>query len=76
MSQRSRLIHCIPNIAMGDSALQEIPGVVPPLHMLGAGCAFADHCAHVNDRCRSEKPALVAHGPHPAACHAVEEGRI
>ncbi|MGB3243279.1 MAG: ABC transporter ATP-binding protein [Sulfitobacter sp.] len=70
------LIDCIPNIAKGDTTLREIPGVVPPLHRLGAGCAFADRCAHVADRCRREKPALVAHGPHPVACHAVEEGRI
>jgi len=70
------LIDCIPNIAKGDTALREIPGVVPPLHMLGAGCAFAARCAHANDRCRTEKPKLAAHGHHPAACHAVQEGRI
>ena len=70
------LIDCIPNIAKGDTALREIPGVVPPLHMLGAGCAFAARCAYANDRCLREKPLLAGHGHHPAACHAVEEGRI
>jgi len=70
------LIDCIPNIAKGDTALREIPGVVPPLHMLGAGCAFAARCAHANDRCGTEKPKLAADGHHPAACHAVQEGRI
>ena len=70
------LIDCIPNIAKGDTALREIPGVVPPLHLLGAGCAFAARCAHANDRCHTEKPKLAAHGHHPAACHAVQEGRI
>lgn len=70
------LIDCIPNIAKGDTVLQEIPGVVPPLHMLGSGCAFAERCAHVADRCLTQKPPLIAYGPHPAACHAVEEGRI
>jgi peptide/nickel transport system ATP-binding protein/oligopeptide transport system ATP-binding protein len=69
------LIDCIPNIAKGAGALQEIPGVVPPLHMLGDGCAFADRCALQAPRCLREKPQLIAHGPHPAACHAVEEGR-
>jgi peptide/nickel transport system ATP-binding protein/oligopeptide transport system ATP-binding protein len=70
------LISCIPALGKGDTELREIPGVVPPLHMLGAGCAFAERCAHRNGRCDSEKPQLVNHGHHPAACHAVQEGRI
>jgi peptide/nickel transport system ATP-binding protein/oligopeptide transport system ATP-binding protein len=70
------LISCIPALGKGDTELREIPGVVPPLHMLGAGCAFAERCAHRNARCDSEKPQLVNHGHHPAACHAVQEGRI
>ncbi len=70
------LISCIPALGKGDTELREIPGVVPPLHMLGAGCAFAERCAHRFDRCDTEKPSLVDHGHHPAACHAVEEGRI
>ncbi|WP_322866973.1 ABC transporter ATP-binding protein [Aquicoccus sp. G2-2] len=70
------LIDCIPALGRDERALREIPGVVPPLHLLGAGCAFAERCAHANDRCRTEKPLLVNHGHHPAACHAVEEGRL
>jgi len=70
------LISCIPNLGRDDTELAEIPGVVPPLHLLGAGCAFADRCAHKNARCGTEKPLLVNHGHHPAACHAVEENRI
>ncbi|MDE4174486.1 ABC transporter ATP-binding protein [Phaeobacter sp. PT47_59] len=72
------LISCIPALGKGDlpDTLAEIPGVVPPLHLLGAGCAFADRCSHRLARCDSEQPRLIAHGHHPAACHAVEEGRI
>jgi peptide/nickel transport system ATP-binding protein/oligopeptide transport system ATP-binding protein len=70
------LISCIPALGKDDTELREIPGVVPPLHQLGAGCAFADRCDHAQARCRREKPALIDHGQHPAACHAVEEGRI
>ena len=70
------LISCIPALGKGEDTLREIPGVVPPLHMLGAGCAFADRCAHRAPRCDSEKPLLQAHGHHPVACHAVAEGRI
>ena len=71
-----RLIDCIPTLGKGDTALKEIPGVVPPLHLLGAGCAFAARCAHADARCLSEKPLLANHGHHPSACHAVEEARI
>jgi peptide/nickel transport system ATP-binding protein/oligopeptide transport system ATP-binding protein len=70
------LISCIPNLGRDEESLAEIPGVVPPLHLLGAGCAFADRCAHKNARCEVEKPMLINHGHHPAACHAVEESRI
>lgn len=70
------LISCIPALGKGDTELREIPGVVPPLHMLGAGCAFTERCAHRFGRCDTEKPLLVDHGHHPAACHVVEEGRI
>ena len=75
------LIGCIP--ALGREAastdrlppLAEIPGVVPPLHLLGAGCAFADRCPLVHDRCRSQRPPLAPHGMshgHAVACHAAE----
>lgn len=70
------LIDCIPAMGREDHTLKEIPGVVPPLHQLGAGCAFVDRCASAQDRCHRERPRLVDHGHHPAACHAVEECRI
>ncbi|MWD26404.1 ATP-binding cassette domain-containing protein [Aquicoccus sp. SCR17] len=74
------LIDCIPALGREETDLKEIPGVVPPLHLLGEGCAFADRCAHCEPRCLREKPRLVTHGnhpaAHPAACHGVEEGRI
>lgn len=72
------LINCIPSMAKGsfDHELAEIPGVVPPLHLLGAGCAFAERCGFSNDRCTTAKPALGSTGHHPAACFGVEEGRL
>jgi len=70
------LIDCIPALGREDHRLAEIPGVVPPLHMLGQGCAFADRCAHKAARCTGEKPLLAASGHHPVACHAIEEARI
>ena len=79
------LIDCIPTLGRDDDEgadpepLSEIPGVVPPLHELGAGCAFKDRCGERFARCEGERPALAdagGEGRHPAACHAVEEGRI
>jgi peptide/nickel transport system ATP-binding protein/oligopeptide transport system ATP-binding protein len=71
------LIGCIP--ALGKEAgeegrmrpLAEIPGIVPPLHLLGRGCAFADRCPLAFDRCRAESPALEGDA-HKVACFAAE----
>ncbi|MCC6002228.1 MAG: ABC transporter ATP-binding protein [Pararhodobacter sp.] len=68
------LIGCIPVLGReaGDSArlppLAEIPGIVPPLHLLGEGCAFAERCTLADDHCRAVRPALQEKG-HPVACH-------
>lgn len=69
------LIDCIPAVERGGGRLAEIPGVVPPLHRIGAGCAFAERCGLADGRCGAERPQLRGAAGHPAACHAVEEGR-
>ncbi len=53
--------------------LADIPGMVPALNALPPGCAFADRCPKVMDRCRQEIPLLT----QPAlgrlvACFAAE----
>ena len=54
--------------------LADIPGMVPPLNALPAGCAFAPRCPRVMDRCRQEKPALTAPGPgRLVACFAAQQ---
>jgi peptide/nickel transport system ATP-binding protein len=68
------LIGCIPALdpeiaqAVRPPALAEIPGVVPPLHLLGAGCAFAERCALRHAACEVA-PKLSGQG-HAVACHA------
>ena len=42
--------------------LQEIPGMVPALTNLPAGCVFAPRCAHADDRCRREYPPTRRNG--------------
>ena len=54
--------------------LATIPGRVPELVDLPAGCPFADRCAWVVDACRAAPPAPVVVGPHhEARCLRVGE---
>jgi len=49
--------------------LQEIPGIVPALHDLPKGCAFAPRCTYADERCKAEYPAYEEKRPgHWAAC--------
>ncbi len=67
------LLACRPRLTLGASSarsrLAEIPGTVPPLHLLKQGCAFAPRCAARIDRCDNETPPEVRIGPgHAASC--------
>ena len=72
------LIGCIPVLGRAAAStdrlppLAEIPGVVPPLHLLGDGCAFAERCALADEHCRAVRPPLDDKG-HPVACHHAGE---
>ncbi len=49
--------------------LAEIPGTVPALTALPAGCRFAPRCPLAEDRCRAIQPPLRVHRPgHSVAC--------
>ena len=49
--------------------LREIPGMVPSLADLAAGCKFADRCEYAQARCRDEEPALVTIDARAVRCH-------
>jgi oligopeptide/dipeptide ABC transporter ATP-binding protein len=52
-----------------SARLNEIPGTVPALTRLPAGCAFAPRCPLAIERCRQEYPPLQDFGgAHLAAC--------
>ena len=54
--------------------LATIPGRVPELHALPPGCAFADRCPRVIDRCRVVDPPPVEVGAgHTACCLRLHE---
>ena len=60
--------------AKADARLTEIPGMVPSLTNLPAGCAFAPRCSLAIDRCRAEYPPLQEFGGnHWAACWRAAE---
>ena len=55
--------------------LADIPGMVPQLADLPAGCAFAPRCKRVMERCRREVPLLTEPAPgRLVACFAAEKG--
>jgi peptide/nickel transport system ATP-binding protein len=55
--------------------LADIPGMVPPLGALPAGCAFAPRCPRAMARCREERPELTQPAPgRLVACLAVGKG--
>jgi len=63
--------------SFGDNArrarLPTIPGVVPDLRALPAGCRFQDRCPSVMEACRREEPLLEDAGGRQVACFAVED---
>ncbi len=68
------LIDSIPGRAAPGSELVATPGQVPDGRQPTNGCAFADRCSHVEDRCRESQPAhyriggQANDGGHTAAC--------
>jgi oligopeptide/dipeptide ABC transporter ATP-binding protein len=66
-----RLLDCDPaRIAERAALLPTIPGDIPDLVHLPAGCIFHERCAQAMPRCASERPArhAIAAG-HSASCH-------
>jgi peptide/nickel transport system ATP-binding protein len=57
--------------------LATIPGRVPALHEMPAGCAFADRCGQVVAACRAAPPAEVAvSGQHVARCIRIAPAQL
>jgi peptide/nickel transport system ATP-binding protein len=60
--------------ATRGTRLATIPGRVPDLADMGAGCAFADRCDRAIDDCRLAPPPAIALGAdHLARCIRIEE---
>ncbi len=63
-----------PALGQEHGELKTIPGMVPRLTELPAGCRFRDRCDRAEPRCSSTDPALTDCGPaHRAACIVTTE---
>ena len=66
------LLDSIPHFETGSrmKQLNTIPGLVPNLYKLPAGCRFQDRCKFVQDDCRRAEPNLEnLRGLHKVACY-------
>jgi oligopeptide/dipeptide ABC transporter ATP-binding protein len=70
------LLRSIPRIERQRRAgLAEIPGMVPNLARLEAGCAFAARCPRADAQCRANAPSLeVAGEGHLVSCWKSHDG--
>jgi peptide/nickel transport system ATP-binding protein len=62
------LMGSIPSMTGEAERLLQIDGSMPRLTASPAGCAFNPRCTQATDRCRRERPDLLAAGATRAAC--------
>ena len=65
----SALIACRPLVEERQERLASIPGAPVSAATAPPGCAFSTRCAHAEQTCRTEPPALVAAGRGRVRCH-------
>jgi peptide/nickel transport system ATP-binding protein len=67
----------IPDLQMTGKQRTPVAGEVPNPLNPPPGCTFHPRCPHANERCKTERPALIEQPDGGSvACHAVEEKRI
>ncbi|MDA0923580.1 MAG: ABC transporter ATP-binding protein [Proteobacteria bacterium] len=67
------LMGSIPTLEQMSDRLVQIPGAMPRLDAIPAGCAFNPRCTQVMDRCLRDRPGLMLVAPqHEAACWLME----
>jgi len=70
------LLDTIPDLEMTGRQRSPVAGEVPSPIDPPSGCTFHPRCPFANDRCKAERPALLAIEGGAVACHAIEEGRL
>ncbi len=70
-----KLFDALPGTRERGTPLSVIPGQVPSLATVFAGCRFVDRCDLAHDRCHQSAPGWTPIAPgHAARCFALEEG--
>jgi peptide/nickel transport system ATP-binding protein len=70
------LMGSIPVLGRGAARLTQIDGSMPRLDSIPPGCPFHPRCPHVFERCRIERPDLMATGgASRAACWLYADAR-
>ena len=69
------LMGSIPSMESERERLMQIDGAMPRLNAIPPGCAFNPRCPQATERCRTERPDLMAAGATRAACwlHAPQQ---
>ena len=65
------LINALPQQTAPGQRLKQIPGSMPTLNEMPAGCPFSPRCTFATDLCRSTLPEIVHHAHVEVACHEV-----
>ena len=68
------LLRALPDSAKRGGSLAAIPGTVPPLWQVFAGCRFAPRCERVFDACHHTLPELERSGAASVRCLLYREG--
>ena len=69
------LLACLPRLDRPRFELVPIKGAPPSAVQIPDGCPFHPRCPHATERCSTEEPPLLDHGPTRAACHYADEVR-
>jgi peptide/nickel transport system ATP-binding protein len=69
------LMAAIPTLQSRAARLAQIPGAMPRLSAIPRGCAFNPRCPEAMDRCRVERPPLLAIGDRGVACWLYAAGQ-
>jgi peptide/nickel transport system ATP-binding protein len=70
------LMGAIPTLAGTAERLVQIPGSMPRLSAIPAGCAFNPRCAFAFERCRTLRPEPMRRGIQDVACHLYEAAAV
>jgi oligopeptide/dipeptide ABC transporter ATP-binding protein len=66
------LLRSLPSARNRGERLPTIPGIVPDLRTLPAGCRFQDRCELASETCRVEEPPLRQIAETEVACFHAE----